>query len=308
MVELSSYQKLFLLIASIGLLVGRLIFGSNTEIIVGLLQNGWYPDDVFDFWGDKSNEPEPIPFTAQVSDPVVSCEGKELVITFEFDQPVSGNFRLQWFDSSDNHAKILNANAEENTVLIFRFTNAPKDYEDISIIHVYLVFEDGSQYGISIYDQQYDEGAWYWDACSPPGEETTDANNEPDAPPYIPPVVEPPVTETPNLDGTPVIINSTCVGKGAGKQLMIVFEFEQDVAGEYSAVVADIPYELASVTQYPDRLYYFGTPPPQGPITIKLVSTSNQAVAYEETYTPVVCGPQEKKDDDDDGGYTPPSY
>ena len=109
-------------------------------------------------------------------------------------------------------------------------------------------------------------------------------------------------------DGIPVILNSTCVGKSESKQLMIVFEFEQGVIGDYEALVADIPYELAPVTSYPNRLYYFGTPPPQGPITIRLVSTSNQAIAYEEMYTPVVCGPQEEKEDDDDGGYTPPNY
>ena len=103
-------------------------------------------------------------------------------------------------------------------------------------------------------------------------------------------------------DGIPVILNSTCVGKGAGKQLMIVFEFEQDVIGEYSALVADNPYELAPVTQYPDRLYYFGTPPPQGTITIQLLSIPDQEIAFVDRYIPVVCGPQEKKDDDQSYG------
>jgi len=123
---------------------------------------------------------------------------------------------------------------------------------------------------------------------------------EPTEAPYIPPVI-------PLIRDAPEIINSTCVGSGDFKQLMIVFEFEQEVLSRYAAFVADSPYELAPVVTYPNRLYYFGPPPPQGPIPIRLVSLVDSAIVYDDTYVPVVCGPREKKEDNE-GGYSPPAY
>jgi hypothetical protein len=88
---------------------------------------------------------------------------------------------------------------------------------------------------------------------------------------------------------------------------MIVFEFEQDVMGNYEAYIANIPYQLTPVSGYPKRLYYIGEPPPQGPISINLILTSEKPRSvFLETYTPVVCGPQEKQNDDGDESYQPP--
>ena len=209
-----------------------------------------------------------------------NCDGYVLVASFEFDQPVSGEIEFSWYDDElvdGEYAKVATATVQNDTLVSFRLENAYALSGKYNIQPSSLRFLESGE-SINIPNETL-----HWDACS---------------------IAE----ELLAPDHTPEIINATCVGKGAGKQLMIVFKFDQDVIGEYAALVADIPYELASVTQYPDRLYYFGTPPPQGPITIKLVSTSNQAIAYKEIYTPVVCGPQEKNKDDDDGGYTPPDY
>lgn len=210
-----------------------------------------------------------------------SCDADVLVVSFEFDQPVSGEIEFSWYDDElvdGEYAKVATTTVQNDTMVSFRLGNAYALEGTYNIQPSSLRFLESGE-SINIPNETL-----HWDACS---------------------IAE----ELLAPDHTPEIINATCVGKGAGKQLMIVFKFDQDVIGEYAALVADIPYELASVTQYPDRLYYFGTPPPQGPITIKLVSTSNQAIAYEEIYTPVVCGPPEKKEkDDDNGGYTPPNY
>jgi hypothetical protein len=84
----------------------------------------------------------------------------------------------------------------------------------------------------------------------------------------------------------PVIQSATCL---PSKQLMIAFEFEKLVLGQYQALVADIPYQLASVVSQPAVLFFAGDSPPEGPIVIRLVSATDQVVVFEETYTPPVC-------------------
>lgn len=93
----------------------------------------------------------------------------------------------------------------------------------------------------------------------------------------------------PNLtpNEIPIVNSATCL---PGRQLMIAFEFETPVLGQYRALVADIPYQLASVVSQPAILYFSGEPPPEGPIVIRLLSVTDQAVVFEETYTPPVCG------------------
>lgn len=86
--------------------------------------------------------------------------------------------------------------------------------------------------------------------------------------------------------GTPAIYSATCL---PNQQLMIAFEFDKPVLGQYQVLVADLPYQLASVVSQPAMLFFSGDSPPEGPIVIRLVSATNQAVVFEETYTPLDC-------------------
>jgi hypothetical protein len=114
-------------------------------------------------------------------------------------------------------------------------------------------------------------------------------------------IVPTPTTVT-DLDGIPVLYRATCL---QSKQLMISFEFEQPVLGQYQALVADIPYQLVSVANQPATLFFFGDPPPQGPVVIRLVSVPDQTVVFEETHTPPVCGPRENAPEGSGGDSLP---
>jgi len=87
--------------------------------------------------------------------------------------------------------------------------------------------------------------------------------------------------------GSPVIHSVTCLPT---RHLMIAFEFDESMPGQYQALVDNIPYQLASIINQPAMLFFSGEPPPEGPIMIRLVSATDQVVVFEETYTPPVCG------------------
>jgi len=86
--------------------------------------------------------------------------------------------------------------------------------------------------------------------------------------------------------GIPAIYSATCL---SNQQLMIAFEFDKPVLGQYQALVANLPYQLASVVSQPAMLFFSGDSPPEGPVIIRLVSATDQAVVFEETYLPPVC-------------------
>jgi hypothetical protein len=92
---------------------------------------------------------------------------------------------------------------------------------------------------------------------------------------------------SPAPDDTPTINSATCL---PSRHLMIAFQFENQVLGQYRALVADIPYELASVINEPATLFFSGDPPPDGPVLIKLVSATDEVIVFEESYTPPSCG------------------
>ena len=94
-----------------------------------------------------------------------------------------------------------------------------------------------------------------------------------------------PANLTPNE--LPIISSATCL---PSRHLMIAFQFESPVLGQYRVLVADIPYQLASVINQPATLFFSGDPPPEGPIVIRLISAIDEIVVFEETYTPPVCG------------------
>ena len=93
-----------------------------------------------------------------------------------------------------------------------------------------------------------------------------------------------PLEQTPE---SPVISSATCL---PNRQLMIAFEFDQPVLGQYRALVDDIPYKVASVINQPAMWFFSGEPPSEGPVVIRLVSATNEVTVFEETYTPPVCG------------------
>ena len=88
------------------------------------------------------------------------------------------------------------------------------------------------------------------------------------------------------LIGSPTIHSATCLPT---QHLMIAFEFEESLPGQYQALVADTPYQLASVISQPAMLFFSGDPPPSGPIVIKLISAIDKEILFEETYIPPVC-------------------
>jgi len=90
-----------------------------------------------------------------------------------------------------------------------------------------------------------------------------------------------------HITGKPAIYSATCL---PNRQLMIAFEFEEPVLGQYQVLVANLPYQLASVVSQPAILFFSGEQPPEGSVVIWLVSAINEVTLFEETYTPPVCG------------------
>ena len=94
-----------------------------------------------------------------------------------------------------------------------------------------------------------------------------------------------PANLTPNE--IPIISSATCL---PSSQLMIAFEFEGPVLGQYRALVADKPFQLASVINQPAMWFFSGEPPAEGPVLIRLISAIDETTFFEETYTPPACG------------------
>lgn len=93
-----------------------------------------------------------------------------------------------------------------------------------------------------------------------------------------------------NLDNIPINYNATCL---PGKRLMVAFEFDRPVQGQYRALIAGIPYQLASVGNQPAILFFSGALPQSEPVLMRLVSATDQAVVFEESYTPPACSVNE---------------
>lgn len=140
-------------------------------------------------------------------------------------------------------------------------------------------------------------------AASPTPELNSGEDGASDSP-EAPPLEEP----TESVAGEiPKIINSECVSK---TQLMIVFEFENPVQGEYELFVNGAPYQITPVGGRPERLFFFGAAPPGGgkPI-IRLQSLPNHDLVLEEAdYSVKQCDFQSPNNNNPGGGgdYVPP--
>jgi hypothetical protein len=93
-------------------------------------------------------------------------------------------------------------------------------------------------------------------------------------------------TSITDLDGAVVNFSASCL---PSDRLMIAFEFDRPVPGQYQVLVADTPYRLASVVSQPAGLFFSGEAPPEGPVVVKLISATEQVVVFEESFTPPVC-------------------
>ena len=133
---------------------------------------------------------------------------------------------------------------------------------------------------------------------------------EPPAEAESPPLVDAALsipTSTPNPDGAPYILNDQCVSK---TQLMIVFEFDNAVIGQYELFVNDAPYEIAPVGGRPERLFFFGAAPAGGgKPNIRLQSLPDHNLIMEVTdYSVKQCDFQSPNNNNPggDGDYVPP--
>ncbi|MCI0549522.1 MAG: hypothetical protein L0287_01060, partial [Anaerolineae bacterium] len=119
----------------------------------------------------------------------------------------------------------------------------------------------------------------------------------------LPPTETP--TSTPNPDGTPAIINSTCLNN---QQLMIVFEFQQPVTGLYEVIVNGVPYQLTPVPDQPNRLFFFGAAPPGGGMSqIVMRSLPDQSVVLKVAdYSVPQCDFQSPNQPGGGDDYVPP--
>ncbi|HSL46886.1 MAG TPA: hypothetical protein VK897_25840 [Anaerolineales bacterium] len=88
-------------------------------------------------------------------------------------------------------------------------------------------------------------------------------------------------------EAVPTVRGATCLPDG---HLMLAFLFEEPVLGQYRVLVDETPYQLASVINQPATLFFSGDAPPEGPVLVRLISATDDATVFEETYTPPVCG------------------
>lgn len=97
--------------------------------------------------------------------------------------------------------------------------------------------------------------------------------------------VSSPATTAAN-DNHPTTYRMTCL---ANERLMIAFEFDQPVFGQYQTLVGNQPFALASVGNQPAILFFSGDFLADGPTTIKLISATSQIVLLEETVSLPDC-------------------
>ena len=72
-------------------------------------------------------------------------------------------------------------------------------------------------------------------------------------------------------------------------RLMVAFEFDTPVLGQYQTLVANLPYQLVSVGNQPAILFFSGDSPKEEQVVIRFVSVVNQTVLLEESFTPPTC-------------------
>jgi len=91
----------------------------------------------------------------------------------------------------------------------------------------------------------------------------------------------------------PPAVQPTLSGIGCvGRQLMISFEFGQDVSGDYAALVGGQPLTRIVVPNQPTRLYFIGPAPAQDTrALIELKSQPDNTIVFSESYSVPACRP-----------------
>jgi hypothetical protein len=90
-------------------------------------------------------------------------------------------------------------------------------------------------------------------------------------------------------DASPIAYRTTCL---PDNRLMIAFEFDTPMFGQYQTLIASLPYQLVSVGNQPAILFFSGDAPVDEPAIIRLISVTTQTVLLEESFTPPVCDPE----------------
>ena len=209
-------------------------------------------------------------------EPTIACDGNVLKVSFEFNQPVSGEFTLYWADSGGD--KNQTTTAQNDTAINFSLENATAQDGTYTISAIALANGEGATIYGNIETLE-------WPSCSPQAEDEY---------------------EIPNPDGTPVIYSATCL---QGTTLMVVFQFPEPITGQYEAAIDKQVFQYTPVPNYPNRAYFIGPPPEyQGPVSVSLSTMPDGTVVFEQQdYEFPACGVQKEKKDDG-GGYVPPSY
>lgn len=87
-------------------------------------------------------------------------------------------------------------------------------------------------------------------------------------------------------DDVPNNYNVTCL---PNNRLMVAFEFDAPVQGQFQALVADVPYNIVAVGNQPAILFFSGVHPGEGSTLVKLVAASDQSIVFEGSHTLPVC-------------------
>jgi hypothetical protein len=216
-----------------------------------------------------SNLPSPTPPGASrivASRVMFACLDSEgLKISVVFDEPLTGVSNMQVFTTGDDYFP-----SEQGISDSFKMNMSVPSVSD----HLdFLIPVDAMPVGEQIFGNFFisDEGVSSFVAYSM---NVTDCSI----------TSAPPTGSTPNDIPT---ISATCL---PSRHLMIAFQFDSHVLGQYRALVDDIPYQLASVINQPATLFFSGEAPPEGPVVIRLVSATNEVTVFEETFTPPDCG------------------
>jgi hypothetical protein len=202
--------------------------------------------------------------TSRIKSACVDADG--LKISIAFDAPLSGEAHIQVFSTGPDF--FPSSQGMTDTYEISTTIASAIDHLDLIIPVDAMPVEEQIFGNIYINDEELSSFVAY-------SINVSDCSVMSGTPPDL----------TPN--GIPIIRSATCL---PSRQLMIAFEFEGPVLGQYRVLVADKPYQLASIVSQPAILFFSGEPPPEGPIVIRLISATAQEVIFEETYTPPACG------------------
>jgi hypothetical protein len=207
--------------------------------------------------------PEPKELvSSRITSACLDREGLRISVTF--DEPLTGSSNIQVFTTGDDYFP-----SEQGISDSFRMSLTIADEAD----HLDLLIPVDS---MPVGEQIFGNVATSGDVSSMVAYSINVADcASPHAP--LPSLV---------VEDVPTIHSATCL---PSSHLMLAFQFDGQVLGQYRVLVDDTPYQLASVINQPATLFFSGDPPAEGASLIRLISATDEVVIFEETYTPPVC-------------------